>query len=284
MKLFKNSWQICLLSFRKWTTNYRIWIAAILLLILTHKYTKDYAVFCANMNIKMSPYIFPFIYSAKYIKILFFAPLLMIFCDAPFVDHSQPYIIYRSGRMSWSIGQIVYIVITSAMYFAFLMLISNLFILKYVDFSISGWGKVFGTLANTDAYMVMGLRSYISGRALAHFTPQQAMVYTFVLSWLSGIFLGLLIYLINSFFESRSLGIFFSAFFLVLDSALTGYHRAMWFSPISWNSIDNISIGNVSQLPPIKYMYAAFAFLILIVVILSIIVNRQQSIHVTQPV
>ena len=284
MKLFNRSWQMCLFSFRKWSTNHRVWIAIILLFILTHAYTIDYSSFCNNMNIKMSPCIFPFLYNVRYIKILFFSPLLLIFCDAPFIDPSQPYVIYRSGKTAWSIGQILYIMMTSAMYFAFLFLISNLFILNNVDFSIDGWGKAFGTLANTNASTAMGLRTFISKRVLTYFTPWQAVWFTFLLSWLSGTFLGLLMYSINSISGFRSLGIIASAFFIILDAAVLGYPHAVWLSPVSWSSVDNIDIGNMSQLPHIAYVYTAFFLIISVLIASSIITNRKQHINVLQPV
>jgi hypothetical protein len=207
-----------------------------------------------------------------------------LFCDAPFVDQSQPYVILRSKRVAWSLGQILYIVALSALYFLFLFLISNLFIFSHVDFSLTGWGKVLGTLANTSAAQEMGLLSFIDSRTLYYFTPLQAVWFTFLLSWLVGVFLGLTIYLLNSATQTRIIGVLIATSFLILDSVITGIPQATWLSPVSWSTLNHVGIGAGSQYPPIGYIYGGFAVLIITLLVLSVAVNRRQDINVVQPV
>jgi hypothetical protein len=282
MKSFKTVLHICAFSFRKLRTDYRLWISVLLLLIFTHMFTKDYGRFCSLLGVKMSPWIFPFLYDAKYLRILFFIPLLLLFCDAPFIDRSQPYVIYRSGRVAWSVGQLLYITLTAALYFAFLLLVSNLFNISHVEFSLE-WGKVFNTLANTSAAIDTGTLSFISSRTLFYFTPLQATWFTFLLSWLAGTFLGLILYAVNSLTNTRSAGIVLAAFFLVLDSA-TELPSVAWLSPVSWSSLAKIDIGGLSSYPSISYVLIAFTIILGFLAVLSIIVNKRQQINVMQPV
>jgi hypothetical protein len=232
---------------------------------------------------KMSPWIFPFLYSAKYVKILFFAPLLLLFCDAPFIDPTQPYVISRSGRIAWSLGQLLYVIVLSGLYCVFLLLISNLFIITHVEPSWE-WGPVLGTLGNTGAAQSMGLLSTVSPRTLFYFSPVQATCFTLLLSWFSCVFLGLVIYALNSLTNTRSLGILFAASFLVLDSAAGAYHLVAHFSPVSWSNLDYIDIGGLSAYPSITYVYCAFAIVSGVLIVLSIVANKRQEINVVQPV
>lgn len=283
MKAFKAVLRVSAYSFRKLLTNYRLWLAVLMLLILTHIYTKDYGLFCDTVDMKLSPWIFPFLYNAKYLKILFFAPLLLLFCDAPFIDNSQPYVICRSGRVIWSIGQLLYIVILSALYFIFLFLISCLFVSNHIEFSLE-WGRVLNTLASTGAGYATGLMPHISSRIMFYFTPLQATWFTFLLSWLSGIFLGLIIYAVNSLTGGRSLGIILASSFVVLDSAAGMYHSTAYLSPVSWSNLDYIDIGGLSAYPSITYIFCAFAVILIVLIAISIVANKKQTISVMQPV
>lgn len=281
MKLFKMAVCVCFQNIRKWRSNYRVWIIAIIVLIFTHEFTKDIASFAHQINIPVSPWIYPFLYNQKYVKLLFFFPLILLFCDAPFIDDNQPYVISRSGRKAWSIGQMGYIILSTAIYFLFLILCTLVLNIFNMDFTLE-WGKVLGTLANTDASQAMGLKIIVSSRIIFYFSPIQAMWFSFLLSWLAGVFLGLLIYAVNSLSNTRILGVLCASFFLVLDATIV--NKLRWFSPVSWCNLDQIDIGGTTQLPTITFIYTAFAIIIIGLMTLSFIVNRRQSIQVLPPV
>lgn len=283
MRLFKRSACVCAQNFRKWGANYRIWIIVIFAIIFTQEMTAPVLSFSRQLGIPVSPWIFPFLYGQGYVKLLFFFPLLLLYCDAPFVDENQPYIIARSGRTAWALGEIGYIVVSSALYFLFLLLLSMMMLLPNLQYT-DDWGKVLGTLSKTSAYTVLGNKIFISSQIIDYFTPPQAMWFTFFLSWLAGIFLGLLVYMLNSLTNTRVLGVLAASFFLVLDAAAKGPNPLRWFSPVSWCALDRIDIGGVSQNPTITYIYLAFAVLILLLAGVSVFANRKQTIQVLPPV
>ncbi len=231
---------------------------------------------------KMSPWIFPFLYNQFFTKMLFLSPQLLIFCDAPFLDDNQPYVIIRSGRTAWSVGQLAYIALTSALYFMFLFFASIVMSIPHIEFSLE-WGKVLSTLANTNAQSVMGIRAPVDSTIIYYFTPLQATWFTFLFSWCAATFLGLLIYSINSLTKTRSIGLFSAAFFIILDAALHGRQEGVWFSPVSWATIGYINASGFTKYPPVSYVYAGFALLIGVCIVLSLIANRRQEIKVMQP-
>lgn len=118
MKSVKISLIVAIQNIRKWRTNYRIWILVILTMIFVQCYTKEISTNALAMGMKSSPWLYPFLYTDRYIRILFMLPLIFIYCDAPFIDKNQIYILMRCKRKLWSIGQIIYIFMTSAMYFS----------------------------------------------------------------------------------------------------------------------------------------------------------------------
>jgi hypothetical protein len=282
MKLFKAATCVCFQNFRKWAVNYRVWIIVIFAIILTREFTKDIANFSAQIDIPVSPWMFPFLFTQRYVKLLFFFPLILLFCDAPFIDENEPYVIFRSGRKAWSFGQMGYIFLSSAVYFLFLILCTLILNIANLEFT-SEWGKVLGTLAKTNASQIMGVKITISSTILHYFTPIQAMWFSFFLSWLTGIFLGLLIYVINSVSNTRTLGVLSASFFLLLDATFRT-DKLWWFSPVSWCNLTRIDIGGLSQKPTITFIYCAFAVIITGLTILSVYINKKQAIHILPPV
>lgn len=283
MKLFNVASYVCLQNFRKWLVDYRVWIIAILLFMFTQIFTKEIIEFSKAINIEVTPWIFPFLFTQKFVKLLFFFPLILLFCDAPFIDDNQAYVIARSGRIPWSLGQIAYIIIASGIYFLFLLFLTIIINIAHIQFT-SSWGKVLGTLANTNASSVIELKTFVSRNILYYFTPLQAMWFTFFLSWLVGIVLGLVINVINSLSNTRMWGVLTASFLLVLDAAVTGYSSIYRFSPVSWSNLDRIDINGTTQMPSISYIYIGLAILIIGLIISAITVNRKQSIHVLPPI
>ena len=107
MKSVKISLIVAIQNIRKWRTNYRIWILVILTMIFVQCYTKEISTNALAMGMKSSPWLYPFLYTDRYIRILFMLPLIFIYCDAPFIDKNQIYILMRCKRKLWSIGKVI---------------------------------------------------------------------------------------------------------------------------------------------------------------------------------
>lgn len=283
MKKFNTVFAISRQNFRKWTSNYRVWMIAIILMIFIHSYTKEISLFAEELNMKMSAWIFPFLYSERYMKLLFLFPIILLFCDAPFIDSNQPYMILRSKRTLWSLGQILYIFLANIIYFLFLVVATIGVHIRNITLE-NDWGKVFGTLATTDASDFFNTPLKINPSIIKYFTPFQAVWFTFLLSCLSGIMLGLIIYVCNSLLKNRLCGIAISSSLLILSAALNLNPELQWLSPMSWNTLNNIDIGDTTNFPSFEYIIIADFVIITILIIISIIVNRKQEIYVLQQV
>ena len=273
------AWVVCRQDFRKWATDYRVWIAGIFALILTRIFTQGIAEFSGLVHIPVTPWIYPFLYTHNYVKLLFFFPLVLLFCNAPFIDDTQPYILIRAGRSAWGAGQVLYIVLAAGAYFAVLILCTLLLHFPHMTFE-ADWGKVIGTLAKTDAYQQLNHPVFVSSHIVTYFTPLVAMWYTFFLSWLAGIFLGLVIYFVNSLTHTRSLGVFTASFFLVWDAVCGENYKLIRLSPVSWCNLQTIDIGGVSSYPSIRFILIGYSLVIALLITLSFVVTRKQTIDV----
>ncbi len=278
MNSLKTIFRITAQNFRKWQTDYRIWTITLFLIIMTLIYVDDVKKVADYTGGGMSVWIFPFLYSQFYTKVLFTLPVVLMFCDAPFVDKNQLFIMMRTTRTKWLCGQLLYIVLASGIYYLFIFVVSILSTVFYGDFSLE-WGKTLNMLAYspTVAYDAEVYSLTVSRIVVEYFTPLLACFYTFILSWLSAIFLGLVVFVCNLFTGSRIWGIAASSFFIILSISARGLRNLDRFSPISWSTLDGIDVGGLTFRPSIVYCLCAFALLIVALTAAVIIFGRRKS-------
>ncbi len=280
MNSVRSVFSICAQNFRKWTTDYRMWTIAVLLVVMTFIFADDVRKNAAALDSDVSVWIFPFLYLSRYMKLVFTLPVVLIFCNAPFIDKNQTFVMMRTSRLKWLCGQILYIILASAVYYLFIFLLSILSTVFIADFSLD-WGKTFYSLANGGIILPEGVtRVEIPKIIVEYFTPIQACFFTFLLSWLAGIFLGMIIFFFNLVTQNRCIGIVFSfAFvvwaFMVKDTFGLGRYRK--FSPISWNTLDNLDVGGLTPNPAFPYCVCVFSVLILFLIIGIFVFGRKKS-------
>ena len=112
-------WRLCIQNFRKWTANPRIYVLAILMLIHFYFYSPTINNFCQDMELSITPYLFPLVIKNMANLNLIMLALVLLFCDAPFLDEEQPYILIRAGKKRWMAGQVLYLALASLVYFVF---------------------------------------------------------------------------------------------------------------------------------------------------------------------
>ena len=277
MKFIKKSVNICLQNFRKWRTDYRIWTVAILLFTLIFEQMYNLSSLCKALGIKSTLWYYPFLYSQYHMKLIFILPLLLVFCNAPFVDDNALFVIVRSKRKSWIIGQVLYIIFASAIYNIFIFLCTFILSLTNAEFSLE-WGKVVNTMSNSTIAADMGYPFLDSSRfVLTWFSPIQAVWFTFLLSWLMSIMIGLLIYVINTITNTKYIGVAISSF-MVLFSCYTevfGTSKLLRFSPVSWCTLNQLDVGNKTTNPTFEYCMGVYLFAIIIMILVLLVFNKR---------
>lgn len=281
MSFLKTIFRISTQNFRKWQTDYRIWTIAIFLVILILMYTDDFKTLASFLNEKAPVWIFPFIYTKNTAKVLFMLPVTLLFCDAPFVDKNQLFIMLRTSRTRWLCGQVLYIISASAVYFLFIFVISFLAMFFFGDFSFE-WDKAIVTAAYSSGVLsAAGVSTLnISRSTVEFFTPLSACFFTFIMSWLSAVFIGLLIFACNLFTGTRIWGIAASSFFVVLTLVAKLRRYIDRISPLTWATLDGIDVGGLTVRPSFGYCISAYAILIIILTAAIFIFGRKRSFDV----
>ncbi len=271
---------ICLQNLRKWKTDYRVWVLAILSLIMVWIYIDDINRVAEGLGTAMPIWIYPFLYSQFHTKLIFTLPIILFFCNAPFVDGNQMFVYMRTGKNKWLCGQIIYIAAASAIYYIFLIaatLISS--VLAGGEISME-WGKTLTTTANSNAALYFGSPFImVSPIVTAFFSPLSAMWFTLLMSWLCAMMIGLMIFFCNTITGTRALGITFTSMLIVLSALVdNGFPKLLTFSPISWNTLDKIDVSGYTTNPTFGYCVTAYLILILLLITGIFVFGKKQAI------
>lgn len=284
MRLLKTVSAICLQNLRKWQTDYRVWTIAALLIIMVQIFVEDMRKISVGLGTEMPVWIYPFLYSQFHTKLIYTLPVVLLFCNAPFTDSNQVFVYMRVGRAKWIGGQLMYIIIASALYYLFLIAVS-MFSTIFYNGSIFEWGKTLQTLAVTNAAQIYGCPFVdISYSVITYFTPFQAMWFTFLMSWLGAMMIGLIIFLCNTLSGTRFLGVLVSSLLVVMSSLIEngGYPTLIPFSPISWNTLDNIDVGGTSSNPSFNYCILVYVGLIAALSVAIFIFGAKKSLDIKE--
>lgn len=279
MDLIRTAWAISSQNLRKWATDYRIWAIAALLIVIVQMYVDDMQKVADLLGEKISMWIFPFLYVQFHTKVIFTLPVVLMFCNAPFTDKNQIFVYTRTGRTRWLAGQILYIFIAGAIYYLFILLLTVVSTSFTAEHSLE-WGKTLYTIANSN--IIDAAETYyinVSDRILEFFTPLQAIFFTFLTSWLSAVLLGLIVFFCNLVSNTRLIGVFISSALVVWTVLVSngGFGAFLKFSPISWNTLNNIDTGNLTSAPSFGYCMCVYIGLITALIIGIFIFGRKKS-------
>lgn len=282
MGVLKTIWAICSQNFRKWITDYRMWTIAALLIIMVQLYIDDMQKVAALLGTKIPIWIFPFLYVQYHTRVIFTLPVVLMFCNAPFTDKNQIFVYTRTSRAKWLWGQILYILTASALYYLFILFVTFISTVFTAEISPK-WGKTLHMIANTgaaqqaEAYFVN-----VPGIILEFFSPVQATFFTFLTSWLSAVLLGLIIFFCNLVSGTRFIGILISSLLVVWTVLVDvgGWMDYLRFSPISWNTLNNIDVGKMTANPSFDYCTCVYAVLIAMLTVGSIIGGKKKNLDV----
>ncbi|CAH1215441.1 hypothetical protein PAECIP111893_03971 [Paenibacillus plantiphilus] len=268
MSSLPNYYSIAGNQIRRWFTNPRIYILVALLIILMWTYIGPIIQFSHASGYRVSSWLFPFLSNFAYTQMFMLFGVVLLFCDAPFVNEGQPYLLIRSGRIHWALGQILYISLSTAIYCLFIAAVSMLLLIPNM-FVSPEWGKVLRTLAQTNAGQEFNVRLPISFNLQSSYTPIQAISLSLLLEWCVGMIIGLVIFIMNTFFK-RAIGAIIGAAIILFDFAIFNNlsHYFYNFSPVSMARLTILDPSGLSLRPTPMY---AIVFLFSSIIVLSII-------------
>ncbi len=267
--------RICNHEFRKAWHNPRNFVTIIWIIIIFRGYVQPIREFAAMKEIPSAPWVLPHLLQSSFIQMMLTLGAVLIFCDAPFVKNDTNYIVMRSGKNSWLAGEILYLFGASVIYAGIVSIIVLLLLVPYVGF-FTGWGKILGTLAQSNS----SLNGYVSYRIILSYQPWEAFARSFFALTMNTFIVGLLIMILNMFFK-RNIGPVIGTIvaftpYLVIRLSQNNY-LGYYFSLPSWMDISIYNFGDASRLPTLGYIYSVWGVLLFLLIGMGVFYVRRRD-------
>lgn len=272
-------------------TTYTRWLFSSRLLIFAFAYMFMYVYFIAPL-LELSHYFdTPLNAFEPFVGLMnngIFLPLvamtyLLLISDQPRLDDSATFILFRTGKVPWLLGQLWFL-LCSALTFIGFLLVSSMLAVSGRSFVINAWSLV------TKKALLSGNRSALAGKldalpdgsVINQSRPFEAVIHGVLLMLMYMLIVGIILMLF-SLKQKKILGIFvnlsFSAIGLVLW-ALDNF--AKWFFPISnaaysrhYDALfDETFVG-------IWYSYVYFIVLSALLIFIAARIGKKTSFHIT---
>lgn len=239
MRNIKAAFHICTIQLRKNILSQRTVVMALLVSLYIYAMLQPVSDFAYAVGYKATPFGVVFLVCDSVVQMILMAGVVVIFSNAPFEDESHPYLIVRAGKGVWVFGNSLYILLMSSLYVLFIWLISIVALIPNVDFTMA-WGKVWGTLAATNAGEQYGILFTVHNGIRTYYEPTIALGSTLLLEWGCSVFLGASVYLGNK-FTDKPIGTWIGAAFVLFDITIYNIFYGPWmaYSPLSLAMITN---------------------------------------------
>jgi len=283
-----------LVNFRKWTVSPRIYTLAAVTIGFLAWHSAGLSELSAAVGIAVTPWVFPNLITTSAMIAVYCCFIMLFFCDAPFADSHTPFLVIRTGRRNWVIGQLLYIVLAAFVYTVFFLIVSVVVLIPNVQWD-TDWGKVLKTIAaNPSIANDYGIKLtiFVDPLIITMFSPIEATLISFGLFWLTSVFIGVLIFCGNVVI-GRMGGLVMAGAFLCI-SFFTAYlgpltlggYWVRYLSPISWctmYSLDWSGIGEwggMGELVSPSYAVISLLVAILFMSIVSIKVFCRKDLNI----
>lgn len=258
MNNFHKGVQIFKMQLKREGIQARILILFIIIAVFVYSYLQPVALFSEAVNIRVTPWAFPHLTNDFICQLVFMSGAVFLFCTAPFRGENYVYILHRAGSASWQIGNILYIVLMSLLYVAFIETVSVISLLPHISFT-SEWGKIWGTLAQTDAISQYRVPFMVYSYIIGIYSPMKATGISFFLETACTMWIGLVVYLFNS-ISRKPIGTMLGSFFVFLDVVISNSWpaSAFLFSPVTLTQLKALSGNNVQYGVTLNYAVSFF--------------------------
>lgn len=274
----KTIWLCARVNFSKWPVNPRIYTLAAVIVafsIWVFSWIADYA---SIVGVPVSPWVFPYLLTPPVMFMIYGCLTTLLYCDAPFVDSHTPFLIIRTSRRNWVMGQLLYIVLAGFVYTAFFVLMSVVVLVPNVQLT-ADWGSVLKTIAfNPSSPNKYGITRMvdIGDPVISMFSAIDATLISFGLFWLVTVFIGVLIFCFNIVIGRMSgliaAGLFtFVAYFSVYVGPLFFGNKIFFVSPLNWSSMFYLGWNGTGSMPSLIYAVGCLTGTILLMSIVSVV-------------
>ena len=209
----------------------------------------------AKYSIPVNGFAAAFIWSDHLTVFILFLGIFIMFCDLPFKDNQQMFLLSRSGKRVWIFSQVLYVIFMSFVYMAFIFVCFCAYTMPNIAFDAGNWGKIIKSVAAGSLGQSVH-RIPATTSILNDFSPLEGFLYAFGTAFAVSVILGLLMFALNMIVKRNSgivvtCGLIF--FFMFLNASALGY-IVYYFSPLHWCSLTYADKRGISGNPDVSWI------------------------------
>lgn len=262
-------------NFSGWVCNYKVYIVGILLLTFAIYNFSSVFELAKAKGYRVPPYLFPFLFTQPFMRLLIFTCIVLAFSNAPFANSLQLLMVARVGKRHWFKAQMLYVALCSVILTLFLIIVPVLANIRMIVLQ-GNWGKVLFTAPHEH-----DLDIPIVSRIVAHYKVGEAMEYSILVFFLLVLFIGMVLFFCNTIGRNQSTGVCIIVGLILLDWLyhLSERHYITWFSPISWSNLSYMAYGRDISVPPRLYAIIALLIMNSMLVVATYLMSKKKDLN-----
>lgn len=243
------------INFYKHLTTVNFWVPFILAVAAVSEFSRSLAEMAKYYSIPVNGFSVSFLFTSLNQVIIIFLGIFILFSDLPFNDNQQMFLVSRSGKRAWIFSQVLYVLLVSLMYLAFIFMCFCIAIFPNLGFSVDSWGKIIKTVAATNAQQTFNLNFSVPQSVLSDFSPLEGFLCSFGIAYASAVILGLITLLFNLALK-HNVGNAVSGALIFMYMFLNMRHVTLlyYLSPLNWCSLLVMDKNGVSVYPDVSWI------------------------------
>lgn len=293
---FRKTGVIAWYEVKQWKNDSRIWMIFLIELVLLLRGLIGFTIYGLLNGTRTTPWLVTLLFSDAsgnigLMKIMIYMGVIVLFCNAPFINTQTPYVLLRGKRKSWICGEIAYVFLAAFLYMLLLAVAACVVTLPAASTSELWGGSVYRLETEYYGGGSSIYTTYIYGTIIPHnvikkIYPDAAFLYTFIVGWLSFVFIGMIIFTANMKSNSKNMGIVLAAGLVLLDPVVNlfasygvFYQGLLLISPVSWSSIEHLQL--VSGMGALSIAYVILVYMAAIVIMIGLVRYWGRKIEIT---
>lgn len=274
----KKQLTVCRYSFSTWLSSTKIMIFLMYFIVSYQLFIKPYIEFSKQIESPLGTFE-PFLIMTSMPYAASLLPLMMIIllCDIPIIDASNKFVIYRTGKTCWFLGQMIFIAFISLILQMILMLFSVMTV-NVNSFFANGWSLPMRNVFTVESNVVSAF--VLDGTILNQVRPFNLVLISLIMNILHALTIGLIQYCF-ALSGKRVLGV-------LANIAMIGAGFCLWYvnTPYKWalplshalysghyDAFFNKTYCHIE----LSYLY--FAVLIIILFVIALRLTKKSSFH-----
>jgi hypothetical protein len=220
-----------LLQYKKMLHNVRLYAVLFFVFVLSYDAMGNVVKYSIASGETITPWILPHIFCDRFLLLCFTLTFVLLICDAPYVDTQQYYIVVRTGKEKWLIGEFLFTVTISAVFVLLIWIICLFMGLGHISLR-TDWGDALQSLANPNRYT--GL---IQSALINNYSAIGSTVLCAAMLWMMFTMLSVLTVMLRMLLN-KAVALFVVSVTAILDFYIyiymSNYDYIYWLSPVSW--------------------------------------------------